>query len=92
MGPKKSRGQVEHLKRCWLADPCFDLYAEEGFEEYRKELTDFQRKQELLWKAEEEGRRRERARKMGIPDNLELADYIRLLEHRITQLEQKVGI
>lgn len=37
----KTREEVESLKANWAADPCWDIEATEGFEEYRDELIAF---------------------------------------------------
>ncbi len=39
----KTREDVEALKRDWQYDSSWDIYDTEGFEEYREELTTFQR-------------------------------------------------
>ena len=52
----KTREEVESLKAEWLADPCWDIYESEGFEEYRVELKLFQEECNLAfsWEREEE--------------------------------------
>jgi len=39
----KTREEVEKLKHNWLRDPCWDIYDTEGFEEYKEELTAYQK-------------------------------------------------
>lgn len=46
---RKTREDVESLKLNWKSDPCWDIYDTESFEEYRDELTAFQREQEAAW-------------------------------------------
>jgi Fe-S cluster assembly scaffold protein SufB len=40
----KTREEVDKLKHDWLRDPIWDIYDTEGFEEYKDELTDYQKK------------------------------------------------
>lgn len=44
----KTRIEVEALKREWLLDQTWDLYMEEGFEEYAEELYIFQATEEIF--------------------------------------------
>ena len=82
-----TREQVENLKRQWLADGSWDIEDSPGFEDYREELAAF---------ARETGRRRGReraallsakARELGCPGNLELAQYVLGLEARLERIE-----
>jgi hypothetical protein len=50
----KTRAEVEKLKRDWEADPCYDLYDMDGFEEYRDELKAYQDQKEVEFKRERE--------------------------------------
>ena len=83
----KKRGDVERLKAQWCADPHWDIYETEGFEEYRGELWDYQQAKERQWRVVAHDRLMVKARRMGIPDNLTLAEYIDHLEQRIAKLE-----
>jgi hypothetical protein len=49
LGPRKTRHQIEELKRAWLADPEFDLETIEGFEAHRQELYIYRLEQENRW-------------------------------------------
>ncbi|MBQ69126.1 hypothetical protein CL689_03600 [Candidatus Saccharibacteria bacterium] len=44
----KTRIEVEALKREWLLDQSWDLYLEEGFEEFAEELYIFQATEEIF--------------------------------------------
>lgn len=48
-GVKKTVEEPEQLKSNWMADPCWDLYDTEGFEEHKEELKVFQKQCELYW-------------------------------------------
>lgn len=56
---RKTREDIEKLKRDWESDPCWDIYDTEGYEEYRDELVTFQRECEAKW---EKRRQDERAK------------------------------
>lgn len=45
----RSKEEVDKLKQDWLADPCWDIWDTEGFEDYQKELEEFQETQERTW-------------------------------------------
>ena len=47
--PKKTREDVEALKKNWLADPCWDIEETEGFEEFYAELYAFRLANEREW-------------------------------------------
>ena len=40
---KKTRKEVERLKKEWLQDPCYPLANSEGFEAHKEELEKFER-------------------------------------------------
>lgn len=46
---KKTFEEIQDLKSNWRADPCWDLYETEGFEEHREELKKYQEKCEKEW-------------------------------------------
>ena len=86
----KSRKKVEELKNNWMNDPCWDIYETEGFEEYRDELFEFQKRVE---KENEEIRLKElndKADSLGISGNIKLAQYILNLEWKISSLSDKI--
>jgi len=85
---QRTRDDIETLKAVWLKDPCWDIEQTEGFEAHREELAAFHEQKRQEWKAKAEQRLQERAARMGIPDNLELAKYIIELEQRLSSLEQ----
>lgn len=82
----KSRKEVEDLKAQWYVDPIWDLASTEGFDGYRTELETFARVCEAEWAEQRQRELEEYARKIGIPDNLTLAQYIQSLEARISRL------
>lgn len=86
----KSRKKVEELKKNWMNDPCWDIYETEGFEEYRDELFEFQKRRET---ENEEIRLKElndKADSLGISGNIKLAQYILNLEWKISSLSDKI--
>jgi hypothetical protein len=46
----KTVEEIEKLKADWYADPCWDLYQTEGFEEHEEELKTYQHQSEIKWK------------------------------------------
>lgn len=50
--PKKTRDDVERLKKKWLKDGVWDLWEVDGFEEYFFELRAFQFEQLYIYKSE----------------------------------------
>lgn len=50
----RTDADIEHLKRSWLADPCWDIEDTEGFEAHRHELTAFRFRNELEWRKQQE--------------------------------------
>jgi polyhydroxyalkanoate synthesis regulator phasin len=85
----KTREEVDALKANWLEDPCWDLYTTEGFEEYHEELGRFQAVKEAEWEVEREQELQKYADELGT-DNLKLAEYVRRLERRIDNLEDRL--
>lgn len=49
---KRTDAEINQLKRDWEADPCWDLYRTDGFEEHEEELRSYQEKKEQEWKEE----------------------------------------
>ncbi len=94
----KTREQVELLKKEWLNDPCWDIYETGDYQEYRDELLTFQTNMQQEWRAREYNRVYDFAKRLGIetlgnPEdepNLELARYLRRIEIRITEIEDKL--
>lgn len=82
----KSREEVQRLKGQWIDDPCWDIEATEGYEDYYDELLAFRQTQERKWSKLEELRLRDLACRYGIPGNMRLAKYIEDLEDRIQML------
>lgn len=50
--PKKTRDDVERLKKQWLKDGVWDLWEADGFEDYFFELRAFQFEQLYIYKSE----------------------------------------
>jgi len=82
--------ELQQLKDQWKADPIWNLPETEGFEEHREELEAYQEAYHKLWESGELERLEERAAKMGIPGNVDLAKYIDGLEFVIETLQNKV--
>lgn len=80
--------KLEALKASWLKDPCWDIEATEGFEEYAEELKAFRLAKEAEWKVKHEAERNELAARIGIPGNIALLDHLLMLERRIESLEK----
>nr|WP_320022073.1 hypothetical protein [uncultured Draconibacterium sp.] len=86
----KTQEEIDRLKQDWQHDPCWDIEETEGFEEHKDELLRYRKKCEKEWGTRANERLQERATKMGIPNNLELAKYIEGLEYQIEQMEKRL--
>lgn len=86
----KTRDEVEELKRQWKLDPCWDVYETEGFEEYREELVKFQADMEAYWADLRRGRLLNKAFKLGVPGNIQLAEAWELMEYKLDELKNRV--
>lgn len=82
----KTRDEVEHLKLDWKADPIFDLYKTEGFEEYHEELKVFQTECYKQWMYARWDRVNAKAEALDCSPAL--AEYILGLEGRLRLLEE----
>ena len=82
--------ELQQLKEQWKADPIWNLPETEGFEEHREELEAYQEAYHKACETAHLERLQKRAAKMGIPDNLDLAKYIRSLEFVVETLQAKV--
>jgi hypothetical protein len=83
--------EIEELKQNWLSDACWDIETTEGFEDYHDELLAYRLEIEELWKAKRMADLKVKAEKMGIPDNLKLAEYIDYLEHHLERMIDTLG-
>lgn len=88
----KTRDDVEHLKRDWLSDPCWDIEATEGFEEHREELSAFRKNHEAKWEQNRKEKLLAKANQLGVPGNTALAEYVLQMEYRLEKIEEKLGI
>jgi hypothetical protein len=91
---KKTREEVEQLKQDWLNDACYDLTGIEGFEEYEKELKEFEKKQIAIWEKEDTERQKEKhkticnqAKELKIKDT-ELYKLVLKQQETIEQLKE----
>jgi uncharacterized sporulation protein YeaH/YhbH (DUF444 family) len=82
--------EIAALKHSWKTDPCWDLYSTEGFEAHIEELKAYQEKCEREWAEKESKRLTEKATKLGIPDRLDLVNYLEGLEYKIKKLEERI--
>jgi hypothetical protein len=85
----KTKDEIEYLKQNWCYDPCWDLENTEGFEEYKTDLLDYRISKEVEWSRISKKELWLKAHKMGLGDNLVLAEYILKLESKIEYLEQR---
>ena len=83
--------ELQELKRQWQSDPIWGIYETEGFEEHKDELKAYQEEWEKIWETERYERLKLKAGEMGIADNLDLAQYIQMLEYRIDELERRLN-
>jgi len=79
--------ELKDLKSNWKADPCWDIWTTEGFEEHREELIVFQGLMEKQWREDYHEKVLQSAIKLHC--SFETAEYIQMLERRLTVLEGK---
>jgi hypothetical protein len=85
-----TRAEIEDLKDQWSSDSCWDIEDTEGFEAHREELIAYRKLKEAEWEAASIRRLKEKAAKIGCPDNLTLASYVEDLEMHIERLEDSL--
>ena len=83
----KTKKQVDDLKANWCGDPCWDIEDTEGFEAHREDLLAFRKHMEEQWDVQFQAELRVYADTIGLSGNLRLAQHIRDLGERITELE-----
>jgi len=76
--------QLKDLKANWKADPCWDIWQTEGFEEHKDELIIFQSLMETKWREDYHEMVTQKAIKLNC--SFETAEYIINLENRIEKL------
>ena len=86
----KTQVELDKLITQWTNDPIWDLEGTEGFEEYRDHLLTVSRRQKEKWRNEDRERAMRKARELGCPANIALAQYVITLEKRIEQLENAI--
>jgi hypothetical protein len=84
---KKTVDDLNALKRSWLADPCWPIEETEGFEEWHDTLLDFRLRTEAEWQSKHRQKMMMKALKLGVPGNVQLAEYVTSLENRLATLE-----
>jgi hypothetical protein len=86
----KSKRQIAHLKRQWLADPSWDIEDTQGFEDYAVELARFRVEQEKKWAEERQTSLLAKSASLGCYGNTILAAYIERLENRLAEMEDRL--
>lgn len=77
--------ELKDLKANWKADPCWDIWTTEGFEDHKDELIVFQQLMVKQWREDYRERIVQKAIKIGC--SVQAAEYIETLEKRIDKLE-----
>jgi hypothetical protein len=70
-----TRQDVERLKTSWAKDPHWDIEDTEGYEEYRDELAAFAAEKRAEWTAAQQAKLVKLADTLGIPGNVQAAQY-----------------
>lgn len=83
----KTQDEVEELKRAWSKEPIWDIADTEGFEDYAKELEEFQNHKETQWHSEQEKIVSLKAKEMGVSP--ETYKTIATLETKATEVTEK---
>ena len=83
---RKSREEIDALKKNWKHDPCWDIASTEGFEGYKEELQKYQDDMEAAWQKKIAARLFLRSVELGCSQRT--VSYIEGLEARIARLEK----
>ena len=91
----QSRSAIEHLKRNWFNNPCWDIEDTEGFETHYIELKAFRIGCELYWDSTRAKAKALRNKKIEVTAkefdcSFALANYITKLETEIDQLANRI--
>ena len=81
-----TREDIERLKANWCGDPCWDIEYTEGFEEYEDELRKYRERKQAEWKKAKQDKIQAKATELLC--SLALAEYILILEHRLSEMDQ----
>lgn len=84
----KTQEEIEHLKRNWEGDPCWDIEETEGFEEHKEELLAFRLQKEKEWENNRKWQLERKAAELGVAGNIKLAEYVLGLEHTLKQVDK----
>ena len=86
----KTRAEVEELKRQWRIDPVWDIQdSGEEWAEYQTELQEYQQEWEAKWNQSKLARLADKAKNLGVPGNISLAEQWELMEYKLDELKRK---
>ena len=88
---EKTREEIEDLKAQWKADPIWDLWNTEGFEDHYDELSTFQMVCEVEWKQQAENEFAEFQKLIGTK-NKKLSVFLFAMANRIKYLESEITV
>lgn len=83
-----TKQEIEALKENWKRDPCWDIYATEGFEDHIDELKMYQFRMEMEWSSNEILRITKKAAELGC--STQVAYHIEELEAQVARLLEAV--
>jgi hypothetical protein len=84
----KTSEEIDALKSQWRADPCWDIWTTEGFEDHEQELREYQAKCELEWKNNTNIEFIEFQKLSGTTRNKKLAKFLYAMGMKIKKLEE----
>ena len=84
----KTQLEIDTLKSQWHADPCWDIWTTEGFEDHEQELREYQAKCELEWKNNTNSEFLEFQKLSGTTKNKKLAKFLYAMSMKIKKLEE----
>jgi len=88
---EKTREEIEDLKAQWKADPIWDVWNTEGFEDHYDELSTFQMVCEVEWKQQAENEFAEFQKLIGTK-NKKLSKYLYAMAKKIQKLEADLSV
>ncbi len=84
----KPREEVEALKAQYVADPIWEIWDTEGFEDDHDELLEWAEKQEAFWERQNNERKQKRATAIG--STLAMIELIEKLEYQLARAQERL--
>lgn len=87
---RRTAEEIENLKRQYLADPCWDVWNEEGFEAHEEELRAWAEEEDRKAEERELHRQIEKSIRLGVPGATGLVEALEKIERRLDLIEGRL--